>query len=160
MNKPYKILFICTGNICRSPTAQGVAEFHLREANLDGYVQVDSAATHDYHIGSHPDHRAIATAKNQNIDISKQRARKITPDDFANFDELLVMDHSHLQTLQKILPSDARNKLKLVMEYAPNYGLEEVPDPYYGDQQGFDQVLEMLDQAMQNMAHQLRARLA
>jgi protein-tyrosine phosphatase len=139
------ILFVCLGNICRSPTAKAMFDYKLGQAGIE--VMTDSAGTIGYHVGNRPDERAIDYARRWGMDISGQRARKVTLADFRRFDRIYAMDRSNLAELQAMAPPNATAEISLVMELAPDYGLAEVPDPYYGGGQGFEQVLDMLAEA-------------
>lgn len=148
--KTTKILFVCTGNICRSPTAEGVMRSLLADAGLDGQVEVDSAGTHDYHIGGSPDPRTQKAALKRGYDLSGQRARKVETRDFARFDHVLAMDNSHLQLLRRICPPEHHGKLSLFMH-------REVPDPYYGDVEDFERVLDLAEEGARTWIVRLRA---
>lgn len=137
------ILMVCTGNICRSPTAEGMLRHYLAEAGLADRVRVDSAGTHDYHIGDPPDPRSIRHAINAGVDISGLRARQVSRADFEHFDLLLAMDGGHLQGLQRLAPPALRNRAKLYLDFAPAQPLREMPDPYYGNADGFDLVIRL-----------------
>ncbi len=152
------VLFVCMGNICRSPTAEGVFRHLLgREApELD--VEMDSAGTHAYHVGDQPDHRAQAAAMRRGIDLSTIRARRICDEDFSNFDLILAMDEDNLGLLVESCPPDQRDKLRLFLEYAAESGVENVPDPYYGGANGFEQVLDLVEIAALGLISDLRAR--
>jgi protein-tyrosine phosphatase len=150
-----RVLFVCTGNICRSPTAEGV--FKALAAKKKVLVDVDSAGTHDYHVGAAPDRRAIAHARKRGYDISGLRARQVVPGDFAAFDLLLAMDRGHLEFLQRMSPTEHRDKLKLFLEFA-GQPAADVPDPYYGDAEGFDQVLDMTEAAARGLLEEVRNR--
>ncbi|MGL1834991.1 low molecular weight protein-tyrosine-phosphatase [Rhodocyclaceae bacterium SMB388] len=136
------ILFVCTGNICRSPTAEGVARHLIAAAGLAGRMDVDSAGTHGYHVGEAPDPRAVKAAARRGYDLSALRARKIEIADFQRFDLVLAMDAGHLQIMQRLCPQVYRPKLGLFMHHARRYPLDEVPDPYYGGEAGFEAVLD------------------
>ena len=140
--KPTKILFVCTGNICRSPTAEGVMRMLLEQAGLSAQVEVDSAATHGYHIGKAPDPRSQQAALRRGHDLSAQRARRVAPEDFAYFDHLLALDAEHLRLLRRACPPEHRGKLSLFMH-------QDVPDPYYGSAQGFEDVLDLVEEGAQ-----------
>lgn len=156
MNKaPISVLFVCMGNICRSPTAEGVFRKQLEQAGLVGQVLVDSAGTHAYHIGNPPDSRSQAAAAKRGIDISWLRARIITSEDFGRFDYVLAMDASNLSALKSLRPTDARAKLDLLMPYAPVGFPCEVPDPYYGGREGFEKVLDMVEAACQGLLQEI-----
>ncbi len=146
-----RVLFVCTGNICRSPTAEGVARHMLRDAGLSDFIVVDSAGTHGYHVGEMPDPRTRKTALSRGYDLSAQRARKLETADFQRFDLLLGMDGSHLHFMQRICPEVYRHKLDLFMRFARKYELEEVPDPYYGGDAGFEAVLNYCEDAVQGL---------
>ena len=145
-----RVLFVCLGNICRSPSAQGVFEKLLAADDLAGSIKVDSAGTADYHIGKPPDRRAIAAASRRGVDISMLSARAVADTDFAEFDLILAADRSNLQELMRRAPADCSAKIRLFMSYAPDDG-EEIPDPYYGGEQGFEDVLDMLERASQGL---------
>lgn len=146
-----KILFVCTGNICRSPTAEGVARHLIETAGMAGVVEVDSAGTHGFHVGEAPDPRAQKAAAQKGYDLSTLRARKLEALDFERFDLLLAMDRGHLQAMLRLCPQDHRSKVELFMRYAPGGSYEEVPDPYYGGPTGFDAVLQMCEQGVRGL---------
>lgn len=149
------ILFVCLGNICRSPTAKAMFDYKLKQARIE--VVTDSAGTIGYHIGNPPDSRAIEHAQRWGMDISGERARKVTLADFRRFDYIYAMDRANLNDLLAVAPPNATARVSLVMELAPEYGLDEVPDPYYGGSQGFDQVLDMLETAADRLVESLSA---
>lgn len=151
-----RILFVCTGNICRSPTAEGVVR-RLLATQSDLMTEVDSAGTHDYHIGSPPDSRSIAAARRRGIDLSNLRARMVSVEDFEHFDLILAMDEQNLRELQRRARPEQRDRLRLMMDYAPDAGRRIVPDPYYGGPQGFEEVLDLLEQAAEGLLQELRA---
>jgi len=137
------VLFVCLGNICRSPTAEGVFR-HLLEQEAPGLkVEVDSAGTADYHIGEPPDLRSQRAAARRGIDLGGLRARQVTRADFARFDLILAMDRGNLLELEAMRPKNARARLQLFLEYAPDSARLEVPDPYYGDASAFEDVLDL-----------------
>jgi protein-tyrosine phosphatase len=138
-----RVLFVCLGNICRSPTAEGVFRHLLTQAAPELQVEVDSAGTADYHIGEPPDLRSQRAAMRRGIDLGGLRARQVVPADFAHFDFILAMDRANLRELKAMRPKDARARLQLFLEYAPDVGRLEVPDPYYGDAGGFEAVLDL-----------------
>jgi protein-tyrosine phosphatase len=149
---PVKILMVCLGNICRSPLAEGILQSKLP---ADKFV-VDSAGTGDWHAGQGPDHRSVATAKNRGLDISCQKARQIKKSDFTEFDHIYVMDSSNLRDVTKLAPNDAaKAKVKLMMDEVFPGKKTDVPDPYYGDPEGFDKVYDMLDDACTLVADKL-----
>ncbi|MEH6564547.1 MAG: low molecular weight protein-tyrosine-phosphatase [Halopseudomonas sp.] len=143
---PTRVLFVCLGNICRSPTAQGVFEARLHERGLQQNFVVDSAGTGGYHTGESPDKRATAAARKRGYDLSVQRARAVRDSDFVDFDLILAMDKSNLQNLLARAPASTQARIQLFMSILPQ-GPEEVPDPYFGGADGFEQVLDMLEQA-------------
>ena len=146
-----RILFVCMGNICRSPTAEGVINKIIINNKLYNIVKVDSAATHGYHIGEPPDPRSCAAALRRGIDLSVQRARKVAPEDFERFDLLLAMDRDNLTLLKRGARPEHHAKLGLFMRYATRFQVDEVPDPYYGGKQGFELVLDMAEDAGQGL---------
>lgn len=150
-----RILFVCTGNICRSPTAEGVARHAIGVAGLGGLFEVDSAGTHGYHVGEAPDPRTRKAAARRGYDLSKLRARKLRPRDFEEFDLLLAMDAGHLEIMQRECPEVHRSKLRMFMHYAPNFSVDEVPDPFYGGEKGFDLVLDYCEDAVQGLLETL-----
>lgn len=154
----YSVLMVCTGNICRSPTADGLLRHELAKAGLDDRVFVDSAGTHDYHIGDPPDPRSCATAKTYGVDLSVLRARQVTKEDFETFDLILAMDDGHLALLRRLCPPCHRDKVKLYLEYAPSFG-RIVPDPYYGGQDGFEAVYRMCEAVTAVLVRDIRRRL-
>lgn len=153
-----KVLFVCLGNICRSPTAEGVFRRYVEQAGLSDKITIDSAGTADWHIGKTPDPRTQAAAAKRGYDVSTLRARQASAEDFTQFDLILAMDKSNLSNLQAIQPVDAKAELAL---YLPRLGIstDEVPDPYYGGEDGFELVLDMLEHASQALLDEIRARL-
>ncbi|THB74095.1 MAG: low molecular weight phosphotyrosine protein phosphatase [Gammaproteobacteria bacterium] len=147
------------GNICRSPSAQGVFERLLDEYSLSDRVRVDSAGTYGYHTGESPDRRAIAAASNRGVDISKQKARAVNVADFDKFDLILAMDMSNLDVLKQMAPANCGAKIKLIMDYATTIKIQEVPDPYFGGTQGFEIVLDMIQDASKGLIQEVRSML-
>ncbi|MDP2794657.1 MAG: low molecular weight protein-tyrosine-phosphatase [Sulfurisoma sp.] len=141
------ILFVCMGNICRSPTAEGVVRAHLEGAGMVPEVEVDSAGTHGYHIGKSPDGRAMEAAAGRGYDLSALRARQVSEFDFVRFDRILAMDRDNLDLLRQACPAEHRHKLGLFLEYSRNFAEREVPDPYYGGADGFEHVLDLVEDA-------------
>lgn len=139
------VLFVCMGNICRSPTAEGV--FRKLHADLAPGLElhIDSAGTHAYHIGDPPDLRSQAAARARGVDISKLRGRQVEAEDFRRFDYVLAMDAANLKRLRALRPPDAQAELKLLLDYAPQVTNKEVPDPYYGGAGGFEEVLDLVE---------------
>ena len=151
-----KILFVCTGNICRSPTAEGVARHWLRMVGLDGVVSVDSAGMQGIHAGEAPDMRTQRAAAQRGYDLSRLRARKITDEDYALFDLVLAMDRGHLQAMQRRCAPTHQHKLHLFLSAAPELAREEVPDPYYGGVSGFDDVLDLCEAGVRGWLDRLQ----
>ena len=146
-SRSLSVLFVCMGNICRSPTAEGVVRKVLAERAPELSVDVDSAGTHSYHVGHPPDRRAQAAARARGVDLSPLRARRVDEADFTRFDLILAMDQDNLAELEALRPSGAKAELRLLLEFAPATTLEEVPDPYYGGSNGFEQVLDLVEEA-------------
>jgi len=140
-----RILFFCMGNICRSPTAEGVMRVKLKAAGLD--IEVDSAGTHGYHVGAPPDERSQEHALKRGYDLSTLRARKLLAQDFERFDLVLAMDGDNLANAQRLCPPEQRHRLQLLMDYAPQAGKPHVPDPYHGGAAGFEEVLDLVEAA-------------
>jgi protein-tyrosine phosphatase len=145
------------GNICRSPTAEGVfRRIALAEAPQLA-LEIDSAGTHDYHVGDPPDPRAIAAAKRRGVDLAPLRARQLQPSDFERFDLLLAMDERNVRDALALAPAHGRERLRLFLEYAPDATVREVPDPYYGGAQDFEVVLDLVEAASRGLVARLRA---
>lgn len=150
-----KILMVCLGNICRSPMADGLMRKKVQEHKLDVYV--DSAGTANYHVGGAPDTRMTQTAKRKGVDISGLQARQFVVSDFDNFDLIYVMDHSNYDNVVRLARNATdRNKVQLILELLPNHIEIEVPDPYYGGQEGFEHVFDLLDQSTEIILNNLR----
>ena len=141
-----KILFVCYGNICRSPTAQGIFEKLIKDKDLTDKFELDSAGTSGYHSGSKPDSRSISAAINRGIDISGQKSRKVEFSDFIEFDYILAMDKSNYEDLISLCDRNNQYKISLMLEHG-SLGFKEVPDPYYGGNEAFEQVIELLTDA-------------
>ncbi|HLE92979.1 MAG TPA: low molecular weight protein-tyrosine-phosphatase [Sulfuricaulis sp.] len=151
-----RVLFVCLGNICRSPTAEGVFRKLIREGQLEGEFVVDSAGTHAYHIGEQPDERAQSACARRGIDISQMRGRKAVAADIEKFDYVLAMDSENYQDLIEICPSGYENRIRLLMEFAKNRPEKEVPDPYFGGVSGFDRMLDMIEAAAQGLLEEIQ----
>ena len=153
-----RILFVCMGNICRSPTAEGVFRQLLKEAGLEQRVIVDSAGTGDYHVGEPPDERACTTAARRGYDLTGLRARQVSRDDFAKFDYVLAMDIENLRALKRFCPPEYGHKVMLFTEFCST-GACVVPDPYSGGPEGFERVLDLVEDASQGLLEHLREKL-
>ena len=152
-----KILFVCLGNICRSPAAEGIFKQKIKERDLDNFFVVDSAGTGSWHAGNLPDQRMRTTALSRGIELTS-RARQIEENDLYEFDHILVMDKDNLHAVKSLIQdkSDLVNsKIKLILSYSKESRLDEVPDPYYGGQNGFDQVLDLLESAIDGLIDSL-----
>jgi len=143
------VLFVCLGNICRSPTAEGVFRGLVQKADLTEHIRIDSAGTHAFHIGAEPDRRAQAEAKRRGNDISHLRGRQAKTDDFTNFDYVLAMDSENYRNLLSICPADGTDKLHMFLDFAPHLNRQDVPDPYY--EGGFDLVYDMIEEAAKGL---------
>jgi len=156
-----KVLFVCMGNICRSPTADGVFKHIVEQAGLGDQIYIDSAGTHSYHIGSQPDSRSQAAALKRGIDLSSLRARQVNREDFVEFDYVLAMDRDNYRDLQSLCLPEQAKKLHLFLEFAPKLETREVPDPYFGrGQDGFEHVLNLIEAASQGLLTDIRQRLS
>ena len=153
-----RVLYVCMGNICRSPTAEGVFRRLLDEQGLADHILVDSAGTHAYHVGEPPDLRSQAAARLRGIELGAQRARQVVAEDFFAFDRILAMDRDNLALLEASCPGDQRHKLALLLDYAPETGQSDVPDPYYGGGRGFDDVLDLVTSAGRGLLQSLTPR--
>ena len=152
-----RVLMVCMGNICRSPTAEGVLRAKLGKVGLDRHVEVDSAGTHGYHAGEPPDRRAQKHAASRGYDLSKMRARRVVAADFERFDWVLAMDADNLERLRQLRPEGAPARLGLLMEHARRHAdVREVPDPYYGPPAGFERVLDLVEDACEGLLLRLR----
>jgi len=148
------VLFVCLGNICRSPLAEGAFRHEARAMGLE--VVADSAGTGGCHAGEPPDPRAIAAARRQGVDISGQRARQVKAEDFRRFDLVLALDHDNLRNLRALMPKGAAARLDLLLDYAPGLEGQAVADPYYGDDAGFDLTWQQVSLAARDLARRLR----
>ncbi|MDP6393602.1 MAG: low molecular weight protein-tyrosine-phosphatase [Arenicellales bacterium] len=152
------VLFVCMGNICRSPTAEGVFRDIVKSAGLEELIQIDSAGTHDYHVGEQPDPRAVVAAQLRQIDLSSLRGRQADGQDFCEFDFILAMDRSNLSHLAGIAPPQAKAQLHLLLDFATDCDEREVPDPYYGGNNGFERVLDLIENAATGLLCEIRSR--
>ena len=146
-----RILFICLGNICRSPMAEGVFRRVAEEEGLIDRFEIDSAGLGDWHIGQAPDHRAQKAARSRGVDISNQSARQVVDEDFDGFDLLLVMDGANLAELKARAPHEARAKIRCFLDFAPHVGTSDVPDPFFGGADGFDHALDLIEAAARGL---------
>jgi len=154
-----KVLFVCMGNICRSPTAHGVFRQLVHEEGLAEVVEIDSAGTHAYHVGNPPDRRAQSTAITRGIDLSDLRARQVDTGDFTQYDYVIAMDQENYISLSQQCPDEHVEKIYLFMDFAPQMRTREVPDPYYGGAQGFERVFDLVDAASRGLLMDIRRRL-
>ncbi len=157
---PYRVLFVCMGNICRSPTAHGVFETRVREAGLGDRVRVDSAGTHSYHVGAPPDARSQAHAAQRGYDLSTQRARQLTAGDFEDFDLILAMDWDNLALAEERCPPQHAHKLRRFAEFFQHHNSPVVPDPYQGGARGFEEVLDLVEDGCEGLMQHVRRSLA
>ena len=158
MNDKSKIsvLFVCMGNICRSPTAEGVFRKVVSDAELGEGILVDSAGTHAYHVNEPPDRRARAAAESRGFPLDNIRARRVSGDDYERFDYILAMDEDNLQILKEGAPEEHRHKVRLFLEFAASSSETEVPDPYYGGAAGFERVLDLVEEASHGLLETLQ----
>ena len=148
---PFRVLMVCTGNICRSPTAHGVLEKMVADAGLAALIQVDSAGTHSYHVGEAPDGRSQQHALRRGYDLSQQRARQLMAQDFDDFDLVLVMDSANEVAARRIATPAQQQRMKRLTDYCQRFDEPEVPDPYYGGDSGFEHVLDLVEDACRNL---------
>ena len=158
MQEIIRVLFVCLGNICRSPTAEGVFRQLIRTEGLSQRIKTDSAGTHAYHVGEPPDRRAQATAVRRGVDISDLRARKVSVVDFDQFHYVLAMDNENLQNLIAICPPRQRQRLHLFLDFAQQCNESEVPDPYHDGPQGFEQVFDLVEAASRGLLADIQQR--
>lgn len=160
MKEPdYRVLFVCMGNICRSPTVEGVFRERVLRELPDRLIEVDSAGTHAYHVGQPPDPRAQSAAGKRGVDLSRLRARRIGPEDFSVFDLILAMDPLNVAVMEDVCPPEYRHRIRLLMEFAPAMGRQDVPDPYYGGANGFEYVLDLAEEASAGLIVHLKSVL-
>jgi protein-tyrosine phosphatase len=152
---PLRVLFVCMGNICRSPMAEAVFRSMARRCWPDLAVEADSAGTHNYHAGHPPDERAQRVARAHGIDMSAQRARALQAEDFDRFDRILVMDLQNQKAALALAPPSRRHRVRLLLDYAPQLALREVPDPYYGELADFERVFELSEHAARGLLQSL-----
>lgn len=152
-----KVLFVCLGNICRSPTAEGVFKKLVQQAKLQDRIKIDSAGTHAYHVGEAPDARAQEAARNRGIELGKLQGRQAVAEDMTEFDYVLAMDHENAENLYRICPEGYESRINLFLSYAEDLEIEEVPDPYFGGNSGFDRVLDMIEEASIGLLNEIRS---
>jgi len=153
-----KVVFVCMGNICRSPSAEGVFRHLVTRNQLDKQISIDSAGTHAYHIGEPPDRRAQRAALRRGVDLSQQVARRFEAADFDTFDYVLAMDNDNLEILSSLCPGSHEQKLSLFLDFAPQLDEDEVPDPFYGGERGFERVLDLIEAASEGLLADIRQR--
>ena len=151
------MLFVCMGNICRSPTAEGVFRHHATEAGLSDRVFIDSAGTHAYHVGEPPDRRAVAAAERRGVSLQDLRARRVSDEDFDRFDYIIAMDEDNVARLQEQGSAEHHSKVRLFLEFSSS-GEQDVPDPYYGGAAGFERVLDLVEDASRGLLETLFKR--
>ena len=159
MSGPIAVLVVCTGNICRSPTGEGVLRHRAKERGLADRLVVRSAGTHDYHVGECPDPRSMKHALKRGYDLSAQRAMQVAPGHFNEYDYILAMDRTHLRSLKRMAPAGARARVGLVLEARARWHGEDVPDPYYGGPADFERVLDMVEEAADRWLDRIEAEL-
>jgi len=157
-NAKVRVLFVCMGNICRSPTAHGVFRSLVMNEDLEGLIAIDSAGTHAYHVGNEPDRRAQETARRRGIELSDLVARRVDADDFMRFDYVVAMDQDNFLSLSEICPDEHREKIHMFMDFAPQMRTREVPDPYYGGASGFERVFDLVEAASAGLLDDIRRR--
>ena len=155
---PIRVLFVCMGNICRSPLVEGVCRELAARLAPQLALQVDSAGTHGYHVGRPPDPRAQQVARGHGIDLSARRARQLVAEDFERFDWILVMDQDNHAAALTLAPAHRRDRLRLLLDFAPHLPLREIPDPYYGVVSDFERVFELAEQAVRGLLQSLGAK--
>jgi protein-tyrosine phosphatase len=151
----HRLLFVCLGNICRSPMAEGVFRRVIKEEGVAHLFEIDSAGLGDWHVGQAPDTRAQSAARRRGIDISGQSARQVTHADYTRFDLLLAMDGSNFAELTQHAPKDARHKIRRLLDFAPHTGTQDVPDPFFGGREGFDHALDLIEHAARGLLAEL-----
>jgi len=150
--KKVGVLFVCMGNICRSPTADAVFNHHVRSAGLEHLFYIDSAGTHAYHIGEPPDRRSQQAALKRGYNLQSLRARRVVEEDFSHFQYILAMDHHNLEELRQSCPPQYTDRLGLLLQYSDQWKTyQEVPDPYYGGNHGFERVLDLVENASRGL---------
>ncbi|MEO5692121.1 MAG: low molecular weight protein-tyrosine-phosphatase [Usitatibacter sp.] len=159
IKEPVRVLVVCTGNICRSPTGEGVLRNLAQKRGLADRIDIRSAGTHDYHVGQPPDSRTVKHAAKRGYDLSSQRAQQVSPRHFQQYDYILAMDRGHLRLLRNMAPANAKAALGMFLEPSAKWEGEDVPDPYYGGAEGFEQVLDMVEESAQLWLDRIQAEL-
>ncbi len=159
MARQVSVLVVCTGNICRSPTGEGVLRDLVEKRGLSDRVRIASAGTHDYHVGEAPDPRAVRHASKRGYDLSPLRASQVSEGDFHEHDYILAMDRGHLRILRSIAPQGAKARLGLFLDASARWKGEDVPDPYYGGGESFEQVLDMVEEAAERWLDRIEAEV-
>ena len=154
-----KVLFVCTGNICRSPTAEGVFRAVVAAHGLTDRIAADSAGMQRYHVGDPPDARSVTAAQARGYDLHDLRARQVCPQDFTDFDLILAMDRGHYMALHQACPPDQQHRIHMFLDFAPGFTATDVPDPYYGGTDGFDLVLDMCENGAQGLLTHIQSQL-
>ncbi len=154
--KKISVVFVCMGNICRSPTAEVVFRQYVERAGLENQIVIDSAGTHDYHIGALPDSRTQRAAQQRGFDMTDLRGRQVQAEDFSRFDYVLAMDKANLSILNQLMPQGSTTQAQLFLEFAHHHVEREVPDPYYGGEDGFERVLDMVEDAAAGLLQYIR----
>ena len=156
--KKYKVLFVCTGNICRSPAADGILRHKLREQGLNEMVTTDSVGTHSYHIGEPPTQTGLKLASKRGYDYSDLRARQLSAKDFEEFDMILAMDFGHRDIIREKCPPEYQNKISMFLDYSP-FDIKEVQDPYYGGPQDYEDMLDVIETGVINLVNHFKTQL-
>lgn len=159
MSGVVRVLFVCSGNICRSPTAHGVFEALVRQAGLSDHIRIDSCGIGDWHEGEPPDHRTRKHAKQRGYDLSSLRARQVRSSELSDTEYILAMDRGHLESIRRLCPPTLHARVRLFLDFAPDQPLREVPDPYYGGAEGFEHVLDLVESASRGLLQHLKAEL-
>lgn len=159
MKQKVSVLVVCTGNICRSPTGEGVLRHIAEKRGLADRIEIRSAGTHDYHVGEGPDPRTVKHAGKRGYDLSALRASQVSGEDFHRYDYILAMDRGHLRILRGLAPGDSRARLGMFLEASARWKGEDLPDPYYGGVEGFERVLDMVEEAAERWLDRIEAEL-